>query len=105
MRELPIRECQSVGGGMWGSERPFLLDAAATRLPRTNSYGEKLPEIIQSVCQTVNFGPVQKTTCINSDDTETVTTCLDASVRVSAGPISLGGGVGICESITVQIKR
>jgi hypothetical protein len=92
MRDLYIQEYSSVGGG----------DAAATRLPGTNSWGEFQPQTVEMVCAETKVGPIKTSWCINSDGTNTTTTCVEASAGISAGPLSAGGGVSVCESTTVR---
>jgi hypothetical protein len=75
-------------------------DAAVTRPPGTNSWGEKLPEFVDSACIHIEIGPLNKSWCINSNGTKTETLC----VGVNTGVKGVGGGGGsICSSVTTQL--
>ena len=75
-------------------------DAAVTRPPGTNSWGEKLPELVDAVCTHIEIGPLNKSWCINSNGTKTETLCTGANKGVKGVG---GAGVGVCSSVTTPL--
>jgi hypothetical protein len=94
VRSIEIYELDLISGG----------DAAATRLPGTNSWGEPLPIVVSQICVTVKTGPITTSSCINSDGTKTTTRCTEIGIGGSAGPFAGGISGSVCESTTVPLR-
>jgi hypothetical protein len=90
------------GGGGGGDEpSPSYVDAKSTApdnpseslKPSTDKSGNTT---VTSVCTTVNAGVVSQQTCLNSDNTTTVQTCVNAGAVVSGN---------YCTTVTSQTTK
>jgi|JI9StandDraft_2_1071091.scaffolds.fasta_scaffold53783_2 hypothetical protein len=90
MRSLQASEIYWVCGG----------DAAATRPPGTNSWGEYAGSTVTSACTTVTFGPLTRTDCINSDGTTSTSLCAQLGIGAASPIGGIGASASICETKT-----
>lgn len=88
MRSLSDEHLHAVYGG----------DAAATRPPGTNSWGEGTGGGSDSWCTTVEVGPYSQQVCTKSDGTKEAQVCLNFGIGGRIGPISLGVSISECKT-------
>lgn len=113
MRVLNEVESGSVGGGTWvvqdwnnmdgGSSGygGFLqLDSASTRVSTGAGWGggNGGSPGTDSICYTVQAGPVSSQTCYMSDGTTSVQNCVNVGPSASVGGVGLGVTVNVCNT-------